>query len=91
MEASVRYNIAHKIIKVNREVPKKVMSCETSDVSQFHNLEKFKQVMFCDETALFPEKLLKFGHSLGPSIDIHPSMTTKILTDNGQVLLMSKY
>ena len=30
--------------------------------------------------------MLNFGCYLGPSIDINPAMTTKILTENGQVL-----
>ena len=42
--------------------------------------------MFWDETAPFPDDILKFGHFLGPSIDVDPVMTTKILTENGQVL-----
>ena len=33
----------------------------------------------------------KLGHYPGPSIVIGPAMTTKILTDNGQVLLRSTY
>ena len=35
--------------------------------------------------------MLKLGHYLGPSIDAGPAMTTKILTENGQVLHRSMY
>ena len=35
--------------------------------------------------------MLKLGCFLGPSIDIGPAMTTKILTQNGQVLHRSTY
>ena len=30
--------------------------------------------------------MLKLGYYLGPSIDVGPAMTSKILTENGQVL-----
>ena len=44
-----------------------------------------------DETAPFPDYMLKLGHDLWPSIDISPVMMAKILTDNGQVLHRSTY
>ena len=47
--------------------------------------------MFHDETAPFPDDLLKLGHYLGPSIDFGSAMTTKILTENRQVLHKSTY
>ena len=47
--------------------------------------------MFQDETALFPGNVQKLGCYLGPSIDVDPAMTTKILTENRQVLHRSTY
>ena len=47
--------------------------------------------MFCDETAPFPDDALKLGCYLGPSIDVGPAMTAKILMKNGQVLHRSMY
>ena len=47
--------------------------------------------MVQDETAPFPDDVLKLGHYDGPSIDIGPAMTAKILTENGQVLHWSTY
>ena len=35
--------------------------------------------------------MLKLGHDLGPSIDVGPAMTAKILTENGQVLHRSTH
>ena len=35
--------------------------------------------------------MLKLGHNLGLSIDVGPDMTTKIFTENGQVLHRSTY
>ena len=42
--------------------------------------------MFGDETALFPDDIMRPGNYLGLSIDVSLAMTTKILTENGQVL-----
>ena len=47
--------------------------------------------MFWDETAPFLDDVLKLGYYLGPSIDVDPAMTTKILSENGQVLHKSIY
>ena len=54
-------------------------------------LEWFEWVMFQDETAPFLDDVLKLSCYLGPSIDIGPSMTAKILTENGQALHQSMY
>ena len=43
------------------------------------------------EIAPFPDVVLKLGHYLGSSIDVGAAMTTKILTQNGQVLQKSMY
>ena len=42
--------------------------------------------MFQDETPLFLDDVLKSGYYLGPGIDVGPAMTTKNITQNGQVL-----
>ena len=56
------------------------MSGKTSDICQFCKLEWFKWVMFNEETAPFPDDVLKLGHFLGPSIDVDLALTVKILT-----------
>ena len=89
--AYIRSNAAHDIYKLDREVPETVMSGETSDISQFCELEWFKWVMFWDETAPFSDDMLKLGHNLGPIIDVGQAMTTKIITKNWQVLHRSMY
>ena len=42
LEAYMRSNTAHEIYKLDGEVPKTVLSDETSDISQFCKLEGFK-------------------------------------------------
>ena len=46
LEAYIRFNTAHDIYKLDGEVPKTVMSGETSDISQFYKLEWVEWVMF---------------------------------------------
>ena len=55
----IRSNTTHEIYKLDREAPKTVMSGDTSDISQFCKLEWFEWVMFQDETAPFPDDVLK--------------------------------
>ena len=86
LEVYIRSNTALKIYKLDGEVSETVMSGKTSDISQFCKLEWVECVMFQDEAALFPNDVLKLGPYLGPSRDIGPAMTAKILMDNGQVL-----
>ena len=88
-EPYVRSNTAHHIYKLVKEVAKTVMSGETSDNSQFCELERFKWVIFHDETAPLPDDVLKYY--LGLSIDVGQAMTAKILMENGQVLHRSIY
>ncbi len=47
--------------------------------------------MFHSTTISFPEDLLVLGKYLGPSIDIGPTMTAKILTPTGKVVHRSTY
>jgi len=42
--------------------------------------------MFCDSSQPFPDNRFALGRYLGPSTDIGPAMTAKILKSNGQVV-----
>ena len=46
IENYLRSNTAHNIFKLDGEVPKTMMSGETSDISQFCELEWFEWVSF---------------------------------------------
>ena len=46
LEADIRSNTAHDFFKLDREVPKTLMSHEASDISQFCKVEWFEWVMF---------------------------------------------
>ena len=66
------------------------MSGEISDISNFL-LEWFKWVMFVDETAPFPDDVLKLGCYLVPSKGIGLAEMTMILIENRQVIHTSMY
>ena len=91
LEAFIRSNIAHGIYKTDGQVLKPMMSGEVTDISQCSVQEWFECIMFYDETAPFPDDVLKSGHYLGSIIDVGPAITTKNLTKNGKVLNSSMY
>ena len=55
------------------------MSGETSDISQFCELERYKLIMFRYSAESFPEDKMVLGRYLGPSIDVGPAMTVNIM------------
>ena len=89
LEAYMRPNAAHEIYKLDREVPKTVMSGKTSEISQFCKWGWLSGL--CFETAPFSDDVLKLIPYLGPSIDVGLAMIAKILTESGQVLRRSMY
>ena len=60
-----------------------MMSDDTSDISQFCELEWFKCVMFGDKTFPFPDDVLKLCHYLWPIVDVGPAITVNILIQIG--------
>ena len=89
--AYITSNTAHEIYKLDGEVSETLMSGKTSEISQFCELEWFKWTLICDETAPFPDNVLKLGHYLVPSIGKGSAMSPKIFTQNGQMLHRSTY
>ncbi len=67
------------------------MSGKTANISQFCKLGWYEWVKFCSTTISFPEDLLVLGKDLGPSIDVDPTMTAKILTPTGKVVHHNTY
>ncbi len=90
-EAYVRSHTAHDIFKLNVEVPKTMMSGDSANISQFCELGWYKWVKFCSTTISFPKDLLVPRKYLGPSIDVDPAITAKILTPTGEVVHRSTY
>ena len=86
LESHIRYNTAHGIYKIDKEIPETIMSGNTSNIHQFCEIQWFKWVMFQDETVLYPNDHFRLGRYLGLSIDIFPPLMAEIIKENGQVL-----
>jgi len=90
-ESMIRSNTAHDVYELGGETPETIVSGETSDISQLCELGWYEWCKFRDVAAPFPEYKQVLGRYLGPSIDIGPAMTAKILKANGQVIHTSTY
>ena len=77
--------------KLGGEVPETIMTCKTSDTSQFCELEWFEWVMFWEETAPYFNDHFRLGRYLCPSLDIGPTLMAKIIKENCKVLHRSMY
>ena len=91
LEAYVRSNTAHNIYCLNGETPETIMSGETSDISQFFELEWYEWIMFRDLVVSLPEDNMVMGRYLVPSIDIRPAINVNILKSNVEVVYRSTY
>jgi hypothetical protein len=72
-------------------VPETIVSGETADISTFTQHHWYEWIMFRDTSVSFPGDKLVLGRYLGPSIDVGPAMTAKILKANGVIVHRSSY
>ena len=79
LESYVRSHILKNIYCLSGEMPETIMSSETSDISQFCELEWYGWIMFIDLAVSFPEDKMVIGRYLGPSIDVEMAMTVNIM------------
>ena len=91
LDLQLQSHTSHNIHCLNIETPETIMSGETSDMSQFCELEWYEQIIFRDLAVSFPEDKMVLGRYLVPSIDIGPAMTVNILKSNGEVVHRSTY
>ena len=91
LEALIRSNVAHDIYALNGEVPETIVSRETSGISSFCEYQCYLWMKFCETSVSFPNDAEIIGRYLGPSIDIGPAMTAKILKSNGKVVHCSTF
>ena len=91
MEAYIRSNTVSGHPLLNGETPETVVSGETADISEFAEHAFYDWVKYRDTIVAYPEDKLVLGRYLGPSIDIGPAMTAKILKDTGFVTNRSTF
>jgi hypothetical protein len=70
---------------LNGETPETMLSGETADISEFAEFGWwYDWIKFRDTNVPYPEDKLVLGWCLGPTRDIGPAMTAKMLKRNGQ-------
>mmetsp|Transcript_37601 Transcript_37601/g.53010 ORF Transcript_37601/g.53010 Transcript_37601/m.53010 type:complete len:1380 (-) Transcript_37601:246-4385(-) len=85
LEAFIRSHTVNSCYALGGEVPETFMTGETADISEIAEFGWYDWVMFRDTTIPYPEDKVVLGRYLGPSTDVGPAMTAKVLTINGQV------
>ncbi len=91
LEACIQSHSTNSVYCLDGEVPKTYMSGETADISQFCELAWYDWIMYRPGTIEYPNEPLHLGRYLGPTIDVGPAMTAKILQQNGEVVYRSTY
>lgn len=91
LKAAVRCHTARQHPELHGEVPETMMKGETADISPICEHGWWEWVYYRNVAASFPEDKECLGRYLGPSPDIGPAMTAKILKANGQVTHCSTY
>ena len=91
LESLIRSHTAHDIFKLNGRTPEAMMMGETPDISYICEFGWYDWVMFRDEVAPYPEPKLVLGRYLGPSVDVGPAMSARIIKANGQVVDRSTF
>ena len=85
-EEYIRSHTANDIFSLNGQVPETVVSGETADISPFSPFKWYEWVMFRDTSVPFSNDQMVLGCDLGPTIDIGPTMTRKILKERGHLV-----
>ena len=76
-------NTALDIFGLDGMTPETKMSVETSDITNFCEFGWYQWVYFRDTSVTSPGDKSVLGRYCGPSIDVGPELTTKILRNNG--------
>ena len=85
LEALIRSHTALDIFELDGEVPETMIKGETADISKIVEFGWYEWVYFYDSEVKYPEDKWKLGRYLGPSRDIGPALTAKVLKHNGDV------
>jgi hypothetical protein len=84
LQAFIKSHTAGYTFGLNGETPETMLTGETADISEFAEFGWYDWVKFRDTVVPYPQDKLVLGRYLGPSTDIGPAMTAKILKANGQ-------
>jgi len=85
-QSYIRSFTAHDNFALKGECPETLINGETPDISAFGEYGWYDWVKFRDTQVAYPEDNFVLGRYLGPSFDVGPAMTAKILKENGQYI-----
>ena len=91
LEGHIRSHTALDSYELQGEVPETILSGQTVDISPFVECGWCDWVKWFDSRAKYPAEREVLGRWLGPSVDVGPAMTSKILKSNGQILHLSSF
>ena len=80
-----RSHTAHDIYCLDGRVPETVASGETADISPFCEFGFWDWVKFRENGVAFPDDTMVLGKYLGPSTDVGPAITQRIMKANGEI------
>eukprot|EP00804_Cyclotella_cryptica_P004620 CCRYP_006942-RA/>CCRYP_006942-RA protein AED:0.23 eAED:0.23 QI:0/-1/0/1/-1/1/1/0/675 len=81
----IRSHTAHDIYRLDGRVPETIASGETANICPFCGFGFWDWVKFRDQGVAFPNDALGLGKYLGPSIDVGPAMTSRVMKANGEI------
>ena len=81
----IRSHTAHTAYELKGEVPEKIMTGQTADISNIYEYDWYEWVMFLDNVTSYPEDRRTLGRYLGPAIDVGSSLCYKILKADGNI------
>ena len=91
LEACIWLNTDNEIFMLNGDMSQTIMYGETSNISQFYELDSYEHTMFIDELLSYTEMNPVLGIYLVPIIDVVPDLTDKIFMSNVEVIHNSIY
>ena len=82
LQAFIRSHTCTSNYELDGEAPETYVTGQTADISQFCEHQWHDWVMFYDTAAVYPDAKPTLGRWLGPSLDVGPAMSAKILKAN---------
>ena len=91
MEAEIISHTAKQSTLLNGQTPQTLINPETPDISRIAEFGWYDWIWWHDQAAPFPQPKKTLGRYLGPTRDIGPVLTAKILKINGKTVARSSY
>ena len=91
LEGYIRSHTALDLYELENEVPETKLSGTTAEIAPFAAFHWYQWVKWLDPNAQLPEPKEQLGRWLGPSTDVGPALTAKILKPNGQIVHVGTY